>query len=96
MMPLLRRSERFTMAIEQSPARQRREAEARDSLDSVRVLDEPTAIRLAGVSPRTWDRMRARGETPPKTQISERRIGYRLVDFRDWLDARRVGAAPAA
>jgi predicted DNA-binding transcriptional regulator AlpA len=85
------------MSIEHSPARRRRRAavDSPDSLDSVRVLDEPTAARLAGVSPRTWDRMRARGETPPITQISERRIGYRLVDLRDWLDARRVGA-PAA
>ena len=85
------------MSIEHSPARQRRRAaNSPDSLDSVRVLDEPTAIKLAGVSPRTWDRMRARGETPPITQISERRIGYRLVDLRAWLDARRVGAQPAA
>jgi predicted DNA-binding transcriptional regulator AlpA len=88
------------MSIEHSPARQRRRAadpaSPSDGLDSVRVLDEPTAIKLAGVSPRTWDRMRARGETPPITQISERRIGYRLIDLRAWLDARRVGAQPAA
>jgi predicted DNA-binding transcriptional regulator AlpA len=64
--------------------------------DSVRVVDEPTAILLTGVSPRTWDRMRARGETPPITKLSERRIGYRLVDLKAWLDARRVGAQPAA
>jgi predicted DNA-binding transcriptional regulator AlpA len=63
-------------------------------LDLVRVVNEPTAIKLAGVSPRTWDRMRARGDTPPITKLSERRIGYRLVDLRAWLDARRIGAAP--
>jgi predicted DNA-binding transcriptional regulator AlpA len=61
-----------------------------DSFDAVRVVDEPTAIRIVGVSPRTWDRMRARGETPPFTQLSERRIGYRLLDIKEWLDARRV------
>jgi predicted DNA-binding transcriptional regulator AlpA len=86
------------MSIEHSPARQRRRAvdptDPSDGLDSVRVLDEPTTIKLAGVSPRTWDRMRARGETPPVTQISERRIGYRLIDLRRWLDARRVGEQP--
>ena len=65
-------------------------------LDLVRVVNEPTAIKLTGVSPRTWDRMRARGETPPITKISERRIGYRLVDLKIWLDARRVGTAPNA
>jgi predicted DNA-binding transcriptional regulator AlpA len=86
------------MSLEHSPARQRRRGSdptgLPDSLDSVRVLDEPTAIKLAGVSPRTWDRMRARGETPPITQISARRIGYRLIDLRAWLDARRVGEQP--
>ncbi len=64
-----------------------------DTLNSVRVVDEPTAIMLTGVSPRTWDRLRARGETPPHTRLSERRIGYRLVDLKAWLDARRVPAA---
>jgi predicted DNA-binding transcriptional regulator AlpA len=61
-----------------------------DTLDSVRVVDEATAIMLTGVSPRTWDRLRARGETPPITKLSERRIGYRIVDLKAWLDARRV------
>ncbi len=61
-----------------------------DPFESVRVIDEVTAAQLAGVSPRTWDRMRYRGETPPITRISERRIGYRLSDLREWLDARRV------
>jgi predicted DNA-binding transcriptional regulator AlpA len=60
--------------------------------ESVLVVDEPTAVKLAGLSPRTWDRMRARGETPPITQLSERRIGYRIFDLRMWLDARRVPA----
>jgi predicted DNA-binding transcriptional regulator AlpA len=64
-----------------------------DIFESIRVVDKPTAIKLAGVSPRTWDRMTARGETPPITQISERRVGYRLVDLKMWLDSRRVTAA---
>jgi predicted DNA-binding transcriptional regulator AlpA len=63
-----------------------------DALDSVRVVDEATAIMLTGVSPRTWDRLRARGDTPPITKLSERRIGYRIVDLKAWLDARRVTA----
>lgn len=67
-----------------------------DPFESVRIVDEPTAIKLAGVSSRTWDRMRARGETPPITKLSERRIGYRVIDIRDWLDRRRVGAQPSA
>jgi predicted DNA-binding transcriptional regulator AlpA len=61
--------------------------------ESVRVVDEPTAIKIVGVSPRTWDRMRQRGEAPPLTRLSERRIGYRVADLKEWLDARRVTAA---
>jgi predicted DNA-binding transcriptional regulator AlpA len=61
-----------------------------DPFDSVRVVDEFTAIQLSGLSPRTWDRLRARGETPPITQLSSRRVGYRLIDLRAWLDARRI------
>lgn len=64
-----------------------------DAFDLVRVVDEQTAIMLTGVSPRTWDRLRARGEAPPATKLSERRIGYRIVDLKNWLDARRVPAA---
>jgi hypothetical protein len=63
------------------------------AFDSVRVVDEPTAIMLAGVSPRTWDRLRARGDVPPITRLSCRRIGYRLADLKKWLDARRVTTA---
>jgi predicted DNA-binding transcriptional regulator AlpA len=63
-----------------------------DEFESVRVVDEPTAIKLACVSPRTWDRLRARGETPPHTQLSERRIGYRISDLKAWLDSRRCTA----
>jgi hypothetical protein len=57
--------------------------------DLVRVVDEPTAVRLVGLSRDTWTLMRRRGETPPITRLSEKRIGYRIVDLKDWLDARR-------
>jgi predicted DNA-binding transcriptional regulator AlpA len=67
-----------------------------DSFDMVRVIDEPTAIMLTGVSPRTWDRLRARGDIPPITKLSERKIGFRLIDLKEWLDARRVVSTPAA
>jgi predicted DNA-binding transcriptional regulator AlpA len=58
--------------------------------NSVRVISEPEAVRHVGVSPRTWDRMRSRGELPPITRISDRRVGYRLTDLEAWLDARRI------
>jgi predicted DNA-binding transcriptional regulator AlpA len=61
-----------------------------DIFESLRVVDKPTTLQITGLSPRTWDRMEAKGLTPPKTQISERRVGYRLSDLKEWLDARRV------
>jgi predicted DNA-binding transcriptional regulator AlpA len=67
-----------------------------DVLDAVRVVDEPTAAKLVGISRDTWKRMRQRGEIPPVIQLSPRRIGYRIVDLKAWLDARRIGDAPKA
>lgn len=64
-----------------------------DNLDSIRVVDQSTAIMLIGVSPRTWDRMRARGEIPPITRLSTGRIGFRVADIQAWLDARREQVA---
>jgi predicted DNA-binding transcriptional regulator AlpA len=57
--------------------------------DSVRVVDEPTAIQLLNLSGRTWDRLKALGDVPPITRLSKRRIGYRVADLKAWLDARR-------
>ena len=62
-----------------------------DVLESVRVIKKSEAQRLTAVSPDTWDRMERRGETPPITRISERRVGIRMTDLREWLDARREG-----
>ena len=60
-----------------------------DIFDSVRVVDRPTAIKLVGVSSRTWSRLSVRGETPPLTRISPNRTGYRIADLKAWLDRRR-------
>jgi predicted DNA-binding transcriptional regulator AlpA len=59
-----------------------------ETLENLRVLSEPEAIRLTGISKPTWERMRARGETPPLVRISRRRIGYRVGDLRKWIEAR--------
>src|SRR2546423_1000250 len=66
-----------------------------DDLDSVRVLSKKETLHATGLSEDTWDRMKERGETPPETQLSERRFGYRLVDVKKWLDCRRIGQATA-
>src|SRR5580658_1792645 len=64
-------------------------------LDSVRVLTKKETLHATGLSEDTWDRLKERGETPPETQLSERRFGYRLVDVKKWLDCRRIGQATA-
>jgi predicted DNA-binding transcriptional regulator AlpA len=46
-------------------------------------------VQVTSLNSRTWQRLEARGETPPKTQLSDNRIGYRLIDVAKWLDARR-------
>ena len=61
--------------------------------DSVRVIDRAQAIEAVGLSWNTWERMEERGETPPVTKLSKRRIGYRVVDLQNWLDGRRQGQA---
>jgi len=58
--------------------------------DAIRVVPKPVALKIVNLSERSWDRLNARGETPPKTQLSEHRIGYRVADLKAWLDARRV------
>ena len=60
-------------------------------LDSVRVLSEPETIRALGVSDRTFDRLKAIGDVPQKTRLSQGRVGYRVCDIKAWLDSRREG-----
>jgi predicted DNA-binding transcriptional regulator AlpA len=65
-----------------------------NNFDAVRVVNEAKAVELCGVSLRTWKRLQALGETPPKTRLSANRVGYRIADLIAWLDARRIGEAP--
>jgi predicted DNA-binding transcriptional regulator AlpA len=60
-----------------------------DSPNSIRVLTEPELLQTLGLSDRTFERMKQRGDVPPKTQLSERRVGYRVCDVEEWLDKRR-------
>jgi predicted DNA-binding transcriptional regulator AlpA len=64
--------------------------------DAVRVLTRRETLKAVGLSDATWVRLEHRGETPPKTQISTNRIGYRLTDIAAWLDERRRGGRSAA
>ena len=62
-------------------------------LDSIRVLSEPETFRALGVSDRTFDRLKAIGDVPQKTRLSQGRVGYRVADIKQWLDGRREGGA---
>jgi predicted DNA-binding transcriptional regulator AlpA len=55
----------------------------------LKVYTKKETQKLLGLSGRTWDRLEALGETPPKTRLSPNRIGYRAPDIAGWLDARR-------
>jgi predicted DNA-binding transcriptional regulator AlpA len=53
-----------------------------------RVLDERTAADFIGLSHMTLERMRKLGTAPRHITLSTRRLGYRVCDLLDWLDAR--------
>jgi predicted DNA-binding transcriptional regulator AlpA len=57
--------------------------------NELKVYTKKETQKLLGLSGRTWDRLEALGETPPKTRLSPNRIGYRAPDIAGWLDARR-------
>jgi predicted DNA-binding transcriptional regulator AlpA len=57
--------------------------------EELKVYTKKETQTLLGLSGRTWDRLEALGETPPKTRLSPNRIGYRAPDIAAWLDARR-------
>ena len=58
-------------------------------IESVRVLKRNELLAALDMDKSTLDRMEARGEGPPKTQLSPKRIGYRIADVTRWLDGRR-------
>jgi hypothetical protein len=58
-------------------------------VDSVTVISRASAIKAADSSDSTWERLEKVGDVPPVTWISPNRKGYRLTDFRAWLDKRR-------
>lgn len=64
-----------------------------DDLKTIRVLTRPETVRAVGLCERTWERLEAAGDTPPKTRLSQGRIGYRVSDIEKWLDARRDGGS---
>ena len=62
-----------------------------NAIEAVRVLNRREVIAQLGLSERTFQRLEATGEGPPKTRLSEGRVGYRVCEVAAWLDARREG-----
>jgi predicted DNA-binding transcriptional regulator AlpA len=58
-------------------------------IEAVKVLNRRDAIAQLGLSECTFQRLEATGDGPPKTRLSEGRVGYRVCDLAAWLDARR-------
>lgn len=56
-----------------------------------RVLGTKDAAAFIGVSVPTFRRMKDRKVIPSPIQLSERRLGWRIGDLADWLDARAEG-----
>jgi hypothetical protein len=66
------------MFLENSPSR---------DLD-VRVISDKEMPGLLNISPATWERSKKAGDRPTVTQLSARRIGYRVDHIRHWLDGK--------
>jgi len=64
------------MSLEHSPSR---------DLD-IRVIPDKEMPGLLNISPATWERSKKAGDRPTVTQLSARRIGYRVDHIRAWLD----------
>jgi predicted DNA-binding transcriptional regulator AlpA len=62
-----------------------------EGLNAIRVVSETELRQMLGLSKKTFERLRYRGDVPPKTQLSDRRVGYRVCDVEEWLDHRREG-----
>ena len=60
-----------------------------EDIDAIKVLNRREAVKHLGVSERSFQRLEALGDAPPKTRLSEGRVGYRVSDIIAWLDARR-------
>jgi predicted DNA-binding transcriptional regulator AlpA len=80
------------MSLEHSPTKQRRIAVAEHlTTEDLRVLSVPQWAALIGVSLPTAKRLLKSGDGPKVIQLSERRIGIRMIDHHRWTEARMRG-----
>lgn len=66
------------------------------TINPLQIFDRKATLRILNLSDRTFDRIEARGEGPPKIQLSPGRVGYRASDLAAWLDKRRSPASARA
>jgi hypothetical protein len=57
------------------------------------LLPDVLLAALMSTSVDTLQRLRAKGEGPPRTRISERRYGTRVRDYQEWLDSKQGAQA---
>jgi hypothetical protein len=55
----------------------------------IRVIPDKEMPGLLNISPATWERSKKAGDRPTVTQLSARRIGYRVDHIRAWLDGKQ-------
>jgi hypothetical protein len=61
----------------------------------IRVIPDKEMPGLLNISPATWERSKKTGDRPAVTQLSARRIGYRVDHIRHWLDGKRRSSGAA-
>lgn len=64
-----------------------------DATNNDRVVSQPEAAQLMGVSTRTLERLVEVGEAPPRILLTGRRVAYWRNDVLAWLRARTSKSA---
>ena len=58
-----------------------------------RVLNTNKSATLVGLSVREWERLRAKGKTPPPIRLGTRKFGYVVADLLAWIESRKGAEA---
>jgi predicted DNA-binding transcriptional regulator AlpA len=60
------------------------------------LLSKQQLCDALGISRNNFDSIEARGEAPPRVQLSERRYGYAVGSVREWIAKRTEQPAAQA
>jgi predicted DNA-binding transcriptional regulator AlpA len=60
--------------------------------DALKVLTFVELCRLIGVSIPTGKRLKKKGDLPKATQLSTKRVGFRVCDIAEWQEKRARAA----